>query len=209
MSNIIEKLATSLNRRDEEPNILLAEEIASQDDYKAVEELIENLDNKNKNIRADCLKTLYESGSRNPSLIADYYNIFIERLDSKDNRFVWGAMMALDYISSIKPDSVFQYLGKILDTAGKGSVITRDHAVGILINLSKKGEYYGITFPNLLEQLRTCPGNQFPMYAENSLVIINNRNKQEFIEILKSRLDSLEKDSQKKRIEKVLKKLKN
>ena len=45
------------------------------------------------------------------------------------------------------------------------------------------------------------------MYAERTLPIINENNKKEFIDILIQRFDELEKESQKKRIEKVLKKL--
>ena len=40
---VIPKLASSLNRRDEVPNIELAKEIVKKGDKKAVKELVENL----------------------------------------------------------------------------------------------------------------------------------------------------------------------
>jgi hypothetical protein len=55
---VINKLATSLNRRDEIPNQELAKQIANSNDKKAVKELIENLNNKNKNIQSDCIKVI-------------------------------------------------------------------------------------------------------------------------------------------------------
>ena len=67
---IISRLASSLNRRDEVPNQALAIEIAANADGNAVAELVENLGHKNKNIRHDCIKVLYEIGERVPSLIA-------------------------------------------------------------------------------------------------------------------------------------------
>ena len=57
---ILNRLATALKRRDETPNQLLAEEIVRTNDQYAVEELVENLRNKNRNIQSDCIKVLYE-----------------------------------------------------------------------------------------------------------------------------------------------------
>ncbi|HKR58976.1 MAG TPA: hypothetical protein VJS64_04525, partial [Pyrinomonadaceae bacterium] len=57
---ILDKLATSLGRRDEVPNQALAAEIVRAKNKDAVEELAENLTNKNKGIQSDCIKVLYE-----------------------------------------------------------------------------------------------------------------------------------------------------
>ncbi len=57
--NVIQKLASSLNRRDEVPNQELAKQIAGKNDKKAVKELIDNLANKSRDIENDCIKVLY------------------------------------------------------------------------------------------------------------------------------------------------------
>jgi hypothetical protein len=44
------------------------------------------------------------------------------------------------------------------------------------------------------------------MYAENAVQIINDKNKNKFIKVLNTRLDDIEKDTKKKRVEKVIKK---
>ena len=93
--NVIDKLASSLNRRDEVPNQELAKQIAVKKDKKAVAELIEYLNNKSKDIQNDCIKVLYEVGKINPALIADYAKNFIALLDHKNNRLQWGAMTAI------------------------------------------------------------------------------------------------------------------
>jgi len=205
--SVLNHLASSLNRRDEIPNQQLAKQIVEKNDLKSVKKLAENLNNKDKNIQSDCIKVLYEIGERNPSLIASYAKEFIALLENKNNRLVWGAMTALDYIASENPKIIFKALVKIIDVADKGSVITNDHAVNILIKLSALKEYSGKTFPLLLERLETCPTNQLPMYAENSVPIINDENKNNFVIIISSRLKEVEKKSKKKRIEKVIKKL--
>jgi hypothetical protein len=58
-----------------------------------------------------------------------------------------------------------------------------------------------------MEQLKFCPAKQLPQYAEKSVIAISDSNKQAFVELLEKRMKELEKDSQKKRIEKVLRKL--
>lgn len=205
--SIIPKLAASLNRRDEVPNQELASDIVKRNDRKAVDELIENLANTNKAIRHDCIKVLYEVGYAEPKLISGHSVAFVVLLDNKDNRLQWGAMTALGCIVREKPDEIFAALPKIIDAADKGSVITRDHCVNILISLSAIDKYADKTFPLLLEQMMSCPRNQMPMYAERALSIINETNKERFINVLSSRFESFERKSMRNRIEKVIKKL--
>jgi len=54
--------------------------------------------------------------------------------------------------------------------------------------------------------LMTCPTNQLPMYAENTLPIITEENKSTFIKTLNSRLGEIEKDTKRQRVDKVIKK---
>lgn len=204
---IIPKLATSLNRRDEVPNQELAADIVKRSDVAAVTELVENLSNKNKGIRHDCIKVLYEVGYIAPKLIAGNIDAFLPLLTSNDNRMQWGAMTALGCIAKVKPDEIFAALPAMIDAAGKGSVITRDHCVNILITLSANPKYADKIFPLLTEQLITCPTIQLPMYAENAMPVINATNSDRFIQVLSSRLDEIEKESKRKRVERVIKKV--
>ena len=205
--SVIDKLATSLNRRDEVPNQELAQKIVATGDQRAVKELVENLTNKNRGIQSDCIKVLYEIGERNPALIAGYYKEFGSLLESKNNRLVWGAMTALDTIALKEPQGVYNLLSKILKVADGESVIARDHAVGILVKLGTLRQYKDNCLPLLIEQLIRCPNNQFPMYIEKSLLVIDEGNKPRFQEVIKNRVDQLDKESQKKRVAKVLKKI--
>jgi hypothetical protein len=204
---VIIKLASSLNRRDEKPNQELAKQIASKNDKKAVNELVENLSNKDKNIQSDCIKVLYEIGESKSSLIADYAKDFIALLDNKNNRLQWGAMTALDSITLENPKIIYSALAKIVAMTDTGSVITRDHAVSILIKLCSYREYASDAFPLLIGQLKKCPTNQLPMYAENAIPVITEKYKTVFIKTLTSRLDDIEKETKRTRVEKVIKKL--
>jgi hypothetical protein len=205
--SVLNKLATALNRRDEVPNQELAKEITRNNDRRAVKELVENLVNKDKNIQSDCIKVLYEIGAREPDLIAPYYREFAGLLDSKNNRLVWGAMTALDSVAAKEPKHIHSLLPKLLDLADSGSVITRDHVVGILVKLGAMKQYADECVPLLIEQLMSCPNNQFPMYAEMSLPVVTDKNRKAFQNVLTRRLEGLEKESQQKRVAKLLKQL--
>jgi hypothetical protein len=204
--SVIQRLAVSLGRRDEVPNQELAKEIINKNDGKAVKELVENLNNKDKNIQSDCIKVLYEIGEQEPKLIAPYVKEFISLLDHKNNRLQWGAMAAIDYITSEKPDVVYSSLVKIISLAEKGSVITRDHAVNILIKLCSVKNYSSDAFSLLIEQLLSSPVNQLPMYAERAMPAITAKNSAVFVKTLSTRLKEVEQESKRKRIEKVIRK---
>jgi hypothetical protein len=205
--SVLNKLASALNRRDEIPNQELAKAIAKSNDKKAVKELIENLSNKGKDIQNDCIKVIYEIGMLKPALIKDYCNEFVSQLQSKNNRMQWGAMTALATITQEMPETIYKLLPKILAASDTGSVITKDYAVNILLKLYSIDKFSDKAFPLLLEQLSKSATNQLPMYAENAIPLIIAKDKPAFIKILSSRLDDIEKDTKRARVEKVIKKL--
>lgn len=205
--SIIYKLASSLGRRDEVPNQELAKDIAGRADKAAINELVGNLGNKNKDIRNDCIKVIYEVGSLKPKLIAEHYDELVKLLDNKNNRLQWGGMTALNTIVLEKPGIIFKNLGKLVDVAEKGTVITKDNLMAILIKLCSVATYSESAFDLFNEQLSKCPANQLPMYAENALPVITEKNKARFIKTLHSRLGDIEKETKKTRVEKVIKKV--
>jgi hypothetical protein len=205
----VDLLATSLNRGDDKPNQELADEIIKSNRTDWVEELVANLKHKDKMIQSDCIKVLYEIGERgSASMIAPYYQTFGELLESKNNRLVWGAMYALDSISLVNPAEIFSILPAICKAIDHGSVITIDGGVSILAKLAAIKEYSETAFPLLAEQLKRCPAKQLPMYAEKSVKNIRSENRSSFVDIIRQRYLEMEKDSWKKRLDKVLKSVK-
>lgn len=208
--SVIEKLASSLGRRDEMPNQELAKHIVAENDDNAIRELVEHLNNKSRNIQSDCIKVLYEIGDINPALIAGYAKNFIALLDDhKNNRLQWGAMTAINAITLQNPKLVYEAISKIVAAADKGSVITKDNGVGILIQLCSIKAYAGDAFVLLNAQLLGSPVNQLPMYAEKAMPIINESNKAVFIKTLTARLGDIDKETKRKRVEKVIAKFRS
>lgn len=205
--SVIEQLASSLGRRDEVPNVELAAQIAAKKDKAAIQELVGLLSGKRKDIQHDCIKVLYEIGDTDPALIAPYVPEFLALLDHKDYRLQWGAMTALSCITPENPAAIYAALPKIVAAADKGSVITRDNAVHILIRLCSVKQYATDAVTLLNEQLLRSPANQLPIYAERAMPIINIGNQSTFVRTLQSRLDDIGKDSKRKRVEQVIRKL--
>jgi hypothetical protein len=87
---VLEKLAYSLGRNDEEPNIELARELAKTKNKKGIKEIVDGLNNPKEQIANDCIKVLYEIAGISPDLVSEYACDFIQLLKSRNNRIVWG-----------------------------------------------------------------------------------------------------------------------
>lgn len=209
MRDITHKLAASLGRNDEQPNIALAENIVKRKDGSAVAELVSLFEGKNKALKSDAIKVLYEVGERAPELIAAHLDAFIALLQNKENRIVWGAMCAVDAIASARPSEVMKRLPAVVAAMDKGSVITRDHAIKTMVKLAADKRHAPKVMPLLHEQLRTCPVNQLPMYAELMPTITSIPHARSTSAILEKRLVGVAQPPKRRRIEKVLKALRS
>ncbi|MCL6265354.1 hypothetical protein [Flagellimonas myxillae] len=206
---VINQLSSVLGQKGNDANIALAKEIAETENKDAIKELVEHLENKDKKIQADCIKTLYETAYIKPGLIADHYSEFLGLLSHKNNRLVWGGMIALMTIADLKSKELYESLDLISDTVNKGSVITIDCGVEIFAKLNKYSEYQDKVESLLTNQLWKCPIKQFPKYIEKSAISITERNKEIYQRIINERKTECEKESQVKRLDKVLKQIEN
>ncbi len=187
--SILNRTAHFQNRRDEVPNQELARELAAQQDTAGIREIAENLWNKDKNIRADCIKVLYEIGSIEPALVAGYTGDFIKLLKSKNNRLVWGGMTALSAVAELKADVIHAHLGEIQKAMDEGSVITMDNGIQALARAASKDEQYNrAIFPYLLNHLKTCRPKDVAQHSEKTLPAVNAANKAGFISALEKRM---------------------
>ena len=201
-----ELLASSLGRKDDEPNKELAREIIRMNRTDWVAELASHVDDQDKNIQSDCLKVLYEIAEHgNPELIAPYWEIFIDLLVSKNNRLVWGAMTALDMMTLLKPKEIYSKLRIVEEGIRKGSVITIDHGVGVLAQLASFREFRKELMPKLIHELARCPIKQLPQYLERSQVAFCKQTKEDFLGIIEIRSPELERDSQVNRVVRIRK----
>lgn len=190
---VLARIAHFQNRRNELPNQELARDLAARKDDAGIREIAENLWNKDKGIQADCIKVLYEIGYLQPALIAGFADDFVKLLKSRNNRLVWGAMIALGTVASLKADLIFAHLAEIQKAMNSGSVITVDNGVQVLaLTASKGGKYNKAIFPYLMDHLKTCRPKDVAQHSEKSLpAVMDSSNKKEFIAVLETRMEDL------------------
>ena len=205
--SVLGKLASALGRNDEQPNVELAEALAAKPDAAAIAELAGALATGTTAVSNDAIKVLYELGALKPELVAPHAPAFLKLLSGKNNRNVWGALQAIETITSLQPAAVLAQLPAILVAADKGSVIAKDKAVAILVKLAAAG-HGAKALPVLLERLEDAAPNQFPMYAEQALPVIDAAHRAAFVRLLEARLSLIEASAKRTRVEKVLGKAK-
>lgn len=206
-TSALNKIAFYQNRRDEVPNQQLAKELAETENKAGIKEIAQNLQHKNKNVQSDCLKVLYEIGYLKPDLIADYAPDFLALLQSKNNRMVWGAMIALATIADKKPKEIYAKLDDITTAMDNGTLITVVWSTKALAKVAVADKtYMQKIFPLLTAQLKKCIPRDVPMHAESILPAIDAENKQEFLNILEKRKTEMT-TSQLARLKKVTKNL--
>jgi hypothetical protein len=202
---VLNKIAHFQNRRDEVPNQELARQLAQQEDREGIREIAENLWNEESDIQADCIKVLYEIGYLKPELVAGYASSYIRLLKSRNNRLVWGGMIALSTVAKLAADELEAHVPEILRVMARGSVITVDSGVLTLASIaSTSKERREVIFPHLLQHLRSCRPKDVPQHSEKSLAAVDGDNKEAFIAVLEKRLEDLT-GAQQKRVRKVIK----
>ena len=206
---ITERLSSQQNRRDQKPNIELGQEIARLQDKEAIKEIQGLLNSVNTSIEvlADLIKTLESVGESTPELISYLYPEIRKYLDHAENYMVWRSMCVLALIGPFNRKLVFQDLSKILDIMDRGSVITRDHGINLLIDLYSQKEYQKDIAPLLEEQLIKAPDNQLGQYAEKWMKVVATSDIDNLLNILNKRFPELSNESHKKRIDKIISKL--
>lgn len=203
---MLDKIAYTLNRKDEDPNISLAIELCDTENKEGISEVVKGLRAK-RQIANDCIKVLYEIGERKPILIADYVDDFLSLLNSKNNRLVWGAMTALSKIVFLKPDEISENIDRVIMAYERGSVITVDTSISVFAKLVKaKVHDVNDVFNLILKHLSTCRPKEVGQHCERAFICVNKDNANKFRQVLENRMDSLTK-AQQKRVVKILKKI--
>jgi hypothetical protein len=205
---MIEKISFYQGSNDEQANIDLAVQLSETEDTEGIKEITAGLADKKAVVANDCIKVLYEIAERKPALIAGYVKVFLDLLGSKNNRLIWGAMTALSRIAHLKPQEIMDNIDQVQNAYKNGSVITIDNGISVFAELVKadlqgSSEIYDL----LIAHLTACRPKEVPQHAERIFICIKEDNAIRYKEILEQRVKSLS-DSQKKRVQKLLDRIK-
>lgn len=204
--NAISKIAFHRNIRNEEPNKALAKELAEADDFEGIKEISTYLYDKNKSIASDCLAVLYTIGYSKPEHITDYLGDFLKLLKSKNNRMVWGSMIAIATIAPLKSDEIFREVDKLLEVMKTGTVITEVWGIKALVGLSLANEAFkNRLLPVLYDYLDICRPIDFATRVETMLpVMVSAEEINQLKQIILLKQDALS-PAQQKKLKSVLK----
>lgn len=205
--DIASRLAHARGRRDEEPNVQLAEELAASGDVEGIARIAEIAITGSRPAQNDAIKVLYEVGARNADLLRPHLRGFLQLMQSRNNRMVWGALTALAHLARVDADPIADNLDAILEAADAGSVIARDQAVQILIALKAKPSLASGATAHMLARLRSAAVNQLPMHAEQIHAVLEAQDYPKFREVLTMRLADAMPQSKRRRIETIIRKL--
>ena len=203
----LNKIAFYLDRRDEVPNQELARDLAAARDHAGIREIAGHLRDKNKSVASDCIKVLYEIGYIDPDLIQGYAGDFLDLLHSRDNRMVWGGMIALATVAGLQAPLIWPRVDEVIAAVDRGSVITVVWGVKALARVAAaEGDYRQRIFPVLLQILRASIPRDVPMHAESILPALDDANRQQFLDVLASRQGELS-ASQLAKVRRIVKKV--
>jgi hypothetical protein len=173
--SVLDQIAFYQNRRDEVPNQELAALLVKTEDRAGIAEIAAHLYDRNPSVASDCLKVLYETGYLRPAIIQDHVGEFLGLLKSKNNRMVWGAMIALSTIAALKPDEIWAELELVLETIRKGTVITEVAGIKTLVQVcAASAEYHQRLMPYLLDAAASCRPVDFPTRVETILPVVSD-----------------------------------
>lgn len=202
--SVLDHLASAQGRRDEIPNVELAQRLVAQGDREGIAELVGALQHSKKPVRHDALKALYEVAALKPEWISDYVKEFVALLDHKDSRMAWGSMTALGKIAPLQAKELSKHFPLICRAMERGSVIACDHGVKVLAMVaSRSGASGNKIFAYLLKHLQTCRSKEVPQHGESTFIAVRPKNAADFKAVLVAREKEFTKP-QARRIQKLL-----
>jgi hypothetical protein len=205
---MIEKIASSLGRSDDEPNVALAELLVKRKDAEGIREIAAEITGgvgeEDRAVASDCIKVLYEVGYRDPELILPHTELFLKCLKSRNGRLVWGACIALAQIADRAAGLLYDNLDAVMRAYETGGVIAVDNCVSIFAGIAKAdARYEKKVFPIILGHLKSCRPKEVAQHAERASSCVNAKNAPIFKAVLMGRYESLP-EPQKKRVDKLL-----
>ncbi|VAW24896.1 hypothetical protein MNBD_ALPHA11-871 [hydrothermal vent metagenome] len=204
---IEKRLASSLKRKDQQPNIELAqeldEELSKNPQSGPVTSLIEIASTGKKAAQYDAIKIIYELARLNPSHITPFTEQIIAMAQTDDSRIIWAVLQVLNILCDFEPVLLMSNLNSLLTATDRSSVIANDNMMAILAKLNNHKSFSQTITPILLQRLTHSAPNQFPTYAELAAGTIPDKNKDHLLKIIDQRLSAIASKPKRKRLLKI------
>jgi hypothetical protein len=206
MISVVDQILATVNLPTEAPSSQIAQSIAKTQDHASLEGIFSLLSHANKKVQRNAMRVIYKLSKIDAALLKPHLEALFGLLKSKQNRMVWSAMISIDSLTEVMPEQVYERLETILSVVNKGSVIVKDHTVGVLAQLAVHKQYHEEAMVLLIDLCKDAPVNQFPTYCERIAGIISPDYIEEFKLLILSRLEEMNTERKASRLQAILKK---
>jgi len=149
------QLGASQGVRHTRVDIALGQDIAARGAQAELDGLVELL--ADEQVASSAIKAIYECGYLAPQLLVPHLPVFRAAVDGRNNRMVWGGMIAIWCVAKADPDAVWAHRERLEQALRQGTVITQMSAVQALTTVAgsdpAKAEALSAWFEEVLETI--------------------------------------------------------
>lgn len=193
--DLLARLAVSVGRYDEMPNLELAADIVFADDTDAVSALIAIIERHDDLHAPDAARVVCEVGTRAPDLLLNHTERLVEMIDISQREMLPYTMLALSPVASRHADQLWasrdlfwQFLANLAQPAD----LAQGGAVKLLAALCAAGPDYARTLAGgLVDLLGKCMPKDVAFFAESVLPALGPAHSHRAKPVLDRRLKEL------------------
>jgi hypothetical protein len=193
--DLLSRLAISVGRSDEMPNLELAADIVFADDAEAVSILIAVIERHDDVHAPDAARVVAEVGTRAPDLVLGHAERLIEMIDAARREMLPFTMLALSPVASKHAESLWSsrdlFWQSLADLTQPAS-LAQAGAVRLLAALCAAGPDYARTLAGgLVDLLGKCMPRDVAFFAESVLPALGSAHSHRAKPVLDRRLKEL------------------
>jgi hypothetical protein len=193
--DLLARLAVSVGRSDEMPNLELAADIVFADDADAVSTLISVIERHDDVHAPDAARVVAEVGTRAPELVAAHAERLIELIDATRREMLPFTMLALSPVASKHAEALWpsrDLFWQALADLTQPAELAQAGAVRLLASLCAAGPDYARTLAGgLVDLLGKCMPRDVAFFAESVLPALGAAHSHRAKPVLDRRLKEL------------------
>lgn len=193
--DLLARLAVSVGRSDDMPNLELAADIVFAEDTDAVATLIAVIERHDDMHAPDAARVVAEVGSRAPDLLGDHADRLVEMIDSSQQEMLPYVMLALSPVASNYAEHLWPardlFWASLADLSQPAN-LAQGGAVKLLAALCATGPDYARTLAGgLVDLLGKCMPKDVAFFAESVLPALGSAHSHRAKPVLDRRLKEL------------------
>ncbi len=201
--SVYPRLGAVLGVRHTKADIALGQDIAArraQDELDGLVELLAERD-----VASSAIKAIYECGYLAPELLVPHLDVFVELVAGRNNRMIWGGMIAVSCAAKAAPEKVWEHRETLEAAWEAGTVITKVSAIHAFAAVAADSPDRAAALSPLFERvLREADPKQLVQMAEAIVPVAVEDRRGSLLAIATSRREELATDNARKRLDRLV-----